>query len=119
MQRVMSTRAPITNLRTHEVQNQPSALENYNLFVSDLPLRQALEREGAGWAAAACTTFGEALGSAELIRLVTMPIASCPSCACSIAGVIAWTRSSFTRLTTSVIPVGLMRQALTQALHHA
>jgi putative acyl-CoA dehydrogenase len=48
------------------------------LFVNDLPLRQALEREGAGWAAAACTSFGEARGSAEVIRSFTIPVASPP-----------------------------------------
>lgn len=29
---------------THEVSNQPPALENYNLFQTDIPLQQAFKR---------------------------------------------------------------------------
>jgi putative acyl-CoA dehydrogenase len=35
---------------THEVLNQPPPLEGYDLFTTDHVLREALEREGAGWA---------------------------------------------------------------------
>ncbi len=50
-----------------EVTNQPPPLENYNLFSSDTVLKQALERENAGWAAADVRLLGERLGSAEMI----------------------------------------------------
>ena len=33
-----------------EVANQPPPLENYNLLHSDAVLREAVAREGAGWA---------------------------------------------------------------------
>jgi putative acyl-CoA dehydrogenase len=38
------------NYSTHEVLNQPPPLEGYNLFDADRALREALQREGAGWA---------------------------------------------------------------------
>jgi putative acyl-CoA dehydrogenase len=37
-------------LETHEVANQPPPLEGRNLFADDAPLREAVVREGAGWA---------------------------------------------------------------------
>ncbi len=46
----MSTRAPITELGTHEVINQPPVLTDYNPFDADPALKEALRREGAGWA---------------------------------------------------------------------
>ena len=33
-----------------EVQNQPPPLEPYNLFSSDIVLRESVRRENAGWA---------------------------------------------------------------------
>jgi putative acyl-CoA dehydrogenase len=65
----MSTRDPITRLSTHEVLNQPPLLEDYDLFTSDAALGEALEREGAGWAADACRQVGQLAGSAEVIAL--------------------------------------------------
>ena len=35
---------------THEVINQPRPLENYNLYEQDTALREAVLREGAGFA---------------------------------------------------------------------
>src|SRR5436190_23931623 len=35
--------------RTHEVLNQPPPLEDYNAFEADVPLREALGREGGQW----------------------------------------------------------------------
>src|SRR5215471_14384 len=52
-----------------EVQNQPPPLEPYNLFSSDIVLREAVEREGAGWAKAALVAFGATLGKPETIQL--------------------------------------------------
>jgi putative acyl-CoA dehydrogenase len=65
----MSTRAPITKLSTHEVENQPPPLEDRNLFESDPALCEALDREGAAWAAPLCGAFGQVCGSAEVIKL--------------------------------------------------
>ena len=39
------------NWQTHEVSNQTPPLENYNLYLSDKVLQEAVLREGAGWAA--------------------------------------------------------------------
>ena len=48
--------------RTHEVLNQPPALENYNLFLQDHALQEAVAREGAGWAKQDLEAFGELAG---------------------------------------------------------
>ena len=52
-----------------EVQNQPPPLEPYNLFASDAVLRDAVQREGAGWAKAELSALGATLGSPETIKL--------------------------------------------------
>jgi putative acyl-CoA dehydrogenase len=54
---------------THEVQNQPRALENYNLYGGDLALTEAVAREGAGWADNDLAAFGAASGTAEMLEL--------------------------------------------------
>ncbi|MFN0121407.1 MAG: isovaleryl-CoA dehydrogenase [Blastocatellia bacterium] len=51
------------------VLNQPTALENYNLYESDAPLREALLREGGGWISGQAQEFGALLGRAETLRL--------------------------------------------------
>lgn len=52
--------------RTHEVANQPPPLEGYNLFDQNLPLVEALRREGGGWAEEKAVELGETAGSAAL-----------------------------------------------------
>ncbi len=52
---------------THEVFNQPPPLVDYNLFTSDPPLAEALQREGAGWAEEQVGEFGRMLGTEEAI----------------------------------------------------
>jgi putative acyl-CoA dehydrogenase len=47
----MSTLARSAPAATHEVTNQPPPLEGRDLFADNAPLREALEREGAGHAA--------------------------------------------------------------------
>jgi len=54
---------------THEVQNQPRALENYNLYGGDLALKEGVAREGAVWADNDLTDFGAASGRAEMLEL--------------------------------------------------
>ncbi len=49
--------------------NQPPALENYNLFESDVPLREAVERNGGAWNNENSSKFGALLGSAEVLEL--------------------------------------------------
>jgi putative acyl-CoA dehydrogenase len=53
--------------QTHRVENQPPALENYNLFTSDVALREAVAREGGAWGFDRLTRFGEVIGSAQVI----------------------------------------------------
>ncbi len=50
---------------THEVVNQPPPLEPYNVFDTDLPLREALERENGGWGIDRVRDIGEVAGSVE------------------------------------------------------
>ena len=63
---------PSTNLyyaETHSVENQPRPLEDYNLYQADRALREAVAREGAGWAEDGLQAFGALTGSRELIEL--------------------------------------------------
>ncbi|MCH7959670.1 MAG: isovaleryl-CoA dehydrogenase [Candidatus Hydrogenedentes bacterium] len=53
---------------THEVENQPPPLENYNLFESDPVLVEGLRREGAAWAEDRVDRLGALMGSAEIIE---------------------------------------------------
>ena len=52
--------------------NQPPPLTDYNLFSSDRALREAVAREGAGWACASLEAFGRVLGTAEAIEWATL-----------------------------------------------
>ncbi|HEX7381683.1 MAG TPA: acyl-CoA dehydrogenase family protein [Nevskiaceae bacterium] len=58
---------PEARFRTHEVTNQPPALEPWDAWATDLPLREALAREGAEWAAPRCAAYGRRVGG-ELMR---------------------------------------------------
>ena len=51
---------------THDVTNQPPPLEDLDLFSTNTPLVEALEREGAGWAQETCTGVGRAWGGEPL-----------------------------------------------------
>ena len=50
-----------------EVDNQPPPLEPYNLFTSDVCLREAVKREQAGWAEDGLATLGATLGKPETV----------------------------------------------------
>jgi putative acyl-CoA dehydrogenase len=50
------------------VLNQPPPLAGYNLFTSDRALREAVAREGGGWACAQVEELGRRLGTAEVIE---------------------------------------------------
>ncbi len=54
---------------THEVFNQSPPLENYNPFLSDIALSEAVEREGAAWAVDELTSYGELTGQHDFIQL--------------------------------------------------
>jgi putative acyl-CoA dehydrogenase len=53
---------------THEVLNQAPPLGPYNVFEADLPLGEALEREGGGWGVDRLRDTGELAGSPEAIE---------------------------------------------------
>ncbi|WP_183776030.1 isovaleryl-CoA dehydrogenase [Phenylobacterium haematophilum] len=55
--------------QTHEVFNQAPPLEDYNLFLSDTPLMEAVVGEGAAWALDELNAYGETLGSAATLEL--------------------------------------------------
>ena len=63
----MTARAE-SRLSTHDVLNQPYALEDYNLFTADAAL-QALAREGAPWAVDDLARFGALAGRADYLEL--------------------------------------------------
>src|SRR4051812_17085988 len=51
---------------THEVTNQVPPLQDLDLFSTNVPLTEALEREGAGWARETCVEVGRAWGGDAL-----------------------------------------------------
>ncbi len=53
---------------THEVQNQPSALENYNLYSSDAALQALVQSQGADWCQSDLQRLGALLGTAEVLE---------------------------------------------------
>ena len=54
---------------THTVLNQPRALEDYNAYLQDQALVEAVAREGGAWAHDAISAFGALAGSREWIEL--------------------------------------------------
>jgi len=63
---------------THEVLNQATPFADVNLFRCDPVLREAVEREGAGWAGAALDSLGAELGRAEILDLARLANAHGP-----------------------------------------
>ncbi|MDP2824408.1 MAG: isovaleryl-CoA dehydrogenase [Sulfuritalea sp.] len=53
---------------SHEVLNQAHALENYNAYLYNLPLQEAVAQQGAGWAHDWLIERGAEVGSAEWIE---------------------------------------------------
>jgi putative acyl-CoA dehydrogenase len=63
----MSTATPpVSAAETHAVTNQVPPLAPLNLFTTNTPLVEALEREGGGWAMRRATEVGEAWGDVPL-----------------------------------------------------
>jgi putative acyl-CoA dehydrogenase len=59
---------PNSVLRTHSVENQPAPLEFVNAFESDIVLKEAVEREGGGWASDNLTQLGARVFDPEWIE---------------------------------------------------
>ena len=53
---------------THRVENQPHPLENFNSYLSDVALQDAVQREGGTQFAAELSAFGQLTGSASVIE---------------------------------------------------
>ena len=51
---------------SHRVENQPAPLADYNLWRANPVLRQAVHREGAGWADRELDEYGALLGTADM-----------------------------------------------------
>jgi putative acyl-CoA dehydrogenase len=54
--------------QTHDVLNQAPPLANYNLYLGDATLSDAIHREGADWAEAQLSVLGQFLGTDEAQR---------------------------------------------------
>jgi len=52
---------------THEIENMPEALENYNLYEQDLALQGAIKINDGAWAENDLSRFGELCGTDEVI----------------------------------------------------
>jgi putative acyl-CoA dehydrogenase len=52
----------------HRAKNQPTPLQNYDLYRADTALQEAVTREGAPWAHDDLSRFGRLLGRAETIE---------------------------------------------------
>ena len=57
---------------THEVANQVPPLEDLDLFGTNRPLVEALDREGSGWARERAHAVGREFGRAEVLALGTL-----------------------------------------------
>jgi len=53
---------------THEVQNLPKALENYDSYLQDRALRDAVRANDGSWAEHELSRFGKVCGSSEVIE---------------------------------------------------
>ncbi len=71
----MNARTDTTNLHsryladTHTVTNVSRELCDYNMYTQDAALQEAVRREGAAWAEADLSAFGQITGSAEHLEL--------------------------------------------------
>jgi len=60
---------PIEALPTHQVQNVPVALDDYDLFGTDPGLKAALLREAGEWALQPCAELSAAIGKPEVFAM--------------------------------------------------
>jgi putative acyl-CoA dehydrogenase len=58
-----------SGVHTHDVTNQPPPLVDYNVFLSDKVMGEAVRREGADWAVEKISQVGEIAGRADVIEL--------------------------------------------------
>ena len=65
----MAHRKPTATFVTHDVTNQPPTLGDYNPYLTDPSLREALDREGAGWSEDAVSKLGALVGTERVREL--------------------------------------------------
>ncbi len=65
----MPSYAPVTQLETHEVLNQPPEFAGRNLYTSDISLCEAVQREAGDWLDERCSKLGGAAGSETMLLL--------------------------------------------------
>lgn len=80
---------------THTVFNQPKPLGNSNLFLSDTPLHEAIQREQAGWDADVLASLGQQLGTQESLELGRLANANPRNCCAMTPPASDWTTSVF------------------------
>lgn len=81
---------------THTVFNQPKPLGNSNLFLSDTPLREALQREQGGWDAEVLASLGQQLGTGSRWSWAAWPTPTRRSCCAMTPPASGWTTFAFT-----------------------
>jgi putative acyl-CoA dehydrogenase len=59
---MMNDVAPADRTRAHDVENQSPPLAPYDAYVTDVPLREAIAREGAAWAEPQVAAYGPIVG---------------------------------------------------------
>ena len=64
----MNPYRPSAALPTHEVVNMPPHLGDQDLWGDDVAFREAVEREGAGWAADHLARFGQVTGAVDFFE---------------------------------------------------
>jgi len=57
---------PLKSLPTHDVNNIPPYMGDQNLWLDDTNLREAVKREGAGWAENNLKAFGKLMGKTDM-----------------------------------------------------
>ena len=67
---MMVMRPHDTRFRTHDVENQPPELAPYDAYATDVPLREALAREGGEWAEAQVAAYGTIVGGESMALAV-------------------------------------------------
>ena len=61
--------APRARLETHTVENQPPPFAGRNLYLTDLALREAVQREAGDWLDERASALGAVAGSEDVLAL--------------------------------------------------
>jgi putative acyl-CoA dehydrogenase len=75
----LSTLESTSGTETHRITNQAPPLEGHNVFETDRPLVEALEREGGDWAVDRARELGELCGRPDVLRLGVLANTNTPA----------------------------------------